>query len=193
MADSSVLKTEALCWLRFGKKMPYVATEAGYWSADVLGVCEQFSVEVEVKMSIADLKREFTTKTAKHYLYANAESAPSKGAPNYFYFYVPKELEEKALEIVGTEAPKAGLAVYEGGSWMDGKKTSIAHRPTKLHARPPSPAFIKTVLNRMGSELCGRYLAQQRFFQHMTDAMRAADRGIVDVMKQMFTAPDWEA
>lgn len=190
--DSSILKTEALCWLRFGRKMPYVATEAGYWAADVLGCNDKFSVEVEVKMSIADLKRDFTGKASKHYLYDNAEAAPSKGAPNYFYFYVPKELEEKAKEIVATNAPKAGLAVYEGGSWLDGKKTSVAISPKRLHSREPSPAFIKTVLNRMGSELCGRYLAQQRFFTHMTEAMRAADQGIVDVMKQMFTAPDWE-
>src|ERR1700761_5989417 len=113
--DSSILKTEALCWLRFAKHMPYVATETGYWAADVFGANDKFSIEVEVKVSIADLKREFTTKTAKHYLYANAEASPTKGAPNYFYFYVPQELEQQALEVIKEKAPKAGLAVYYGG------------------------------------------------------------------------------
>jgi hypothetical protein len=190
--DSSILKTEALCWLRFGKQMQYVATEAGYWSADVLGVCDKFSVEVEVKVSIADLKREFKDKTAKHYLFANAEGTPSKGTPNYFYFYVPKEIEDKALEIVKEKAPKAGLAVYEGGSVRDGKKTSVAHRPTKLHDRAPSDAFIKTVLARMGSELCGRHLVQQEFMRQIADSLKGVDRAVIDVMKQMFTVPDWE-
>jgi hypothetical protein len=192
--DSSVLKTEALCWLRFGKHMHVVATEAGYWSADVLGCNEKFSVEVEVKISVADLKREFTSKSSKHYLYANAEGAtgPTKGTPNYFYFYVPQEIEAQALEVIEKECPKAGLAVYEGG-FMDGKKTRVAKRPTKLHSKEPTPKFKETILKRMGSELCGRYLVQQRFLTHMLDAMKSVDRGVVDVLKQMFMTPDWEA
>ncbi len=192
--DSSTLKTEALCWLRFGKKMPYVCTEGGYWRADVLGVTDKFSVEVEVKVSVADLKREFVTKTAKHYLYANASDAvaPSKGTPNYFYFYVPPEIEAAALEVIKEKAPKAGLAVYADSWGRSGDKTRIAHRPTKLHDAVPTPQFIKTVLNRMGSELCGRYLVQQRFLDDMLATMKAVDKGIVDVMKQMFATPDFE-
>jgi hypothetical protein len=173
--------------------MGYVATEAGYWQADVLGACDKYSVEVEVKVSVADLKREFQTKSSKHFLYANAEAQPTRGAPNYFYFYVPKAIEEQALAIVKEQAPKAGLAVYEGGYLLDGKKTSIAHKPTKLHDREPSPQFIRTVLMRMGSELCGRYLVQQRFLDQMTEAIKAVDQSVVDVLKKMFTTPDFEA
>jgi hypothetical protein len=192
--ESAILKTEALCWLRFGKKMPYICTEGGYWNSDVLGVCDKFSVEIEVKVSIADLKREFVTKTAKHYLFANASDAvgPSKGTPNYFYFYVPPEIKDAALEIVKEKAPKAGLAVYGDGWGRPGDKTTVAHRPTKLHEAAPSAQFIKTVLNRMGSELCGRYVVQQRFLDDMLATMKAVDKGIVDVMKQMFQTPDFD-
>lgn len=198
--DSSIMKTEALAWLRFGKKMPYVCTEGGYWNADCLGLSDDYAIEVEVKVSIADLKREFVTKTAKHFLYATAEErketpAPA-GTPNYFYFYVPKEIEEAALAIVKEKAPRAGLAVFEdvGSGWAQaGKKTSIAHRPVKLHDKKPSPGFKEVVLRRMGSELVGRYLVQQQFLNDILATMKAVDKSVIDVLKKMFQTPDFEA
>jgi hypothetical protein len=189
--DTNLLKTEALCWLRFGKKMPYVCTEGGYWNGDVLGVADKFSVEVEVKVSKADLKREFTTKTSKHYLYANAGDAPTRQVPNYFYFYVPPELEADALEIVEKEAPKAGVAVYQpNGYVLDGKRTRVARRPQKLHDREPTDAFKKVVLKRMGSELCGQYLIKQRFMNDIADNVRSIFDAIPALMKKMFDSPD---
>jgi hypothetical protein len=193
--DSSILKTEALCWLRFGKKLPYICTEGGYWSSDVLGVNKEFSVEVEVKISVADLKREFVTKTAKHHLFANAASAarPPRGTPNYFYFYVPKEMEQAALEIVKEKAPKAGLAVYEPHGWlMDGKKTSVVHRPTKLHDDKPTPHFIDVVVRRMGSELCGRYTLQQRFLAELGTNVRKLYDALPKLMERVAQTPDFE-
>lgn len=191
--DSSILKTEAMCWLRYGKKMPYVCTEGGYWSADVLGVCDQFSVEVEVKVSKADLKREFQTKTSKHYLYANAEGEPARQVPNYFYFYVPPDLEEDAAKIVEAEAPKAGLVVYAPNGWLlDGKKSRVVRRATKLHNKEPSPAFRQVVLKRMGSELCGLHLLQQRFLNDLQASVRGLYDAVPQLMKKTFETPDYD-
>lgn len=187
------LKTEALCWLRFGKKMEYVCTEGGYWEADVLGLSEKFAIEVEVKMSRQDLKREFRSKASKHYLYNNVDGSPSKQVPNYFYFYVPAELEAAAMEIIGSECPKAGLAIYEPFGWArDGKKTRVAKRPTKLHDTPPTSNFIHTVLLRMGSELCGRYLVSQVLHKNVAKALAGSDELVVELMQKMVETPDIE-
>lgn len=191
--NSSILKTEAMCWLRYGKKMPYVCTEGGYWSADVLGICDTYSVEVEVKMSKADLKREFQNKASKHYLYNNAGAAPARQVPNYFYFYVPPELEQDALEIVEKEAPKAGLVIYTpSGYLLDGKKSRVARRATKLHDGAPPPRFKEVVLKRMSSELCGQYLLQQRFLNDLLDTLKGIYKAVPELMKKTFDTPDIE-
>ena len=108
---SADLKTEALCWLRFGKKLSYICTEVGKWNADAFGCNEAYSVEIEVKISKADLRHEFKSKAAKHYSYRNGHAL----APNYFYFYVPSELVDEARTLVEANFPEAGLAAYIPG------------------------------------------------------------------------------
>jgi hypothetical protein len=163
--DAGILKTEALCWLRFVKKMELVATEAGAWSADVLGMNETSSIELEVKVTKSDLRREFDQKRTKHYLYNGSvdDKPPTRHVPNYFYFYVPFWLQEEALKLIQLHSPKAGLAVYgEGkGHYLDGRRTVIVKKPTKLHGKAPSASFWRTLLLRMGSELCARYVAER--------------------------------
>lgn len=190
--DSYVLKTEALCWLRFGKKMLLVCTEGGSWSADVLGLADDHSVEIEVKVSKSDLKREFLTKAHKHYVYNLAEHGVGRQVPNYFYFYVPPELETDALKIIEAECPKAGLAVYDPTINLDGRKTRVTRRATKLHDRAPSQHFKNTVLRRMGSELCGRYVVQAEHHTQTMDALRRIDLRLVDTIKRMTETPDAE-
>jgi hypothetical protein len=192
--DSLVLKTEALCWLRFGKKMELVCTEGGYWQADVLGITDKFSIEVEIKVSKSDLKREFVTKKVKHFLYNSVEQGkpPSQQTPNYFYFYVPKALEEEALKLIEEHSPKAGLAVYDPVVNMDGKKTRIARRPTKLHDKEPTARFKRTALLRMGSELCGRYVANRVMVEEIVAKLEAVDQIVVDMVKQALATTDIE-
>lgn len=194
--NTPALKTEALCWLRFGKKLELVATEAGRWNADVLGCNDNFSVEVEVKVDIRDLRREFTGKSAKHYLYANAEGAPSAGVPNYFYFFVPAALEKEALLLIEEHAPKAGLAVYEDperkSAMSDGRMTRVARKARRLHDQKPSAKMKRTLLLRMGSELCGRYVAFRDFQYRVLEELWNIDNKIADVVKKMVETPDLE-
>lgn len=192
VADSRALKVEALCWLRFGKKLPYVCTEGGRWNADVLGLDDKHSVEVEVKVDKRDVVREFQTKSAKHHLYSSAGDQAVKHAPNYFYFYVPPELEAFTLETVEEKCPKAGVAVYEPSGGLDGKKTRVARRPTRLHDRPPSQQMRDAVLRRMGSELCGRHLAWQTFVLDLVEALAASEAKLVEAVKAISGTPDFE-
>ena len=150
------LKAVALGWLRYGKRMSLVMTEVGRWNADVMGFSSRISVEVEVKTSKADLKREFVSKTAKHWLYQNASDTSQ--VPNLFYFLVHDELAEAALEIINEHAPKAGLAVYDTTSGpFDRDAVRVAKKPTKLKDSPPSKQMIQTAMARCSSELCGLY------------------------------------
>jgi hypothetical protein len=191
MVDAYTLKTEALCWLRFSKQLPYIATEVVFHrNEDVLGMNEEYSVEVEVKVSLQDLKREFKTKEGKHYLYNNA--APGLSVPNFFYFYLPQELEEKAVEIVAAEAPKAGVAIYDGARGRDGKRTRIARRATRLHEGKPSRTVIKTLIARMGSELCLRHVLQRKIREEIIQKFDMLNDQIVNSAKEIPNTTDWE-
>jgi hypothetical protein len=195
-ADSYVLKTEALCWLRFGKKLDLVATEAGRWAADVLGCNDNFAVEVEVKMSKADLRREFSNKSTKHYLYVNAADGKGvpPGVPNYFYFFVPSDMEKDALALIEENAPKAGLAVYEEPerSRLDGKLTRVVRKAQKLHDQKPSSRFKRTLQLRMGSELCGRYVAFRDLRRDVMSTLAGLDDKVVTTMKEAMEKQDLE-
>lgn len=151
---ASTIKSEALAWLRYGKRFPIVCTEVGTWYADVFGVSRTMSVEVETKISRSDLRAEFKNKTQKHHLYQNADGS-LKSVPNYLYFMVPEALKDDALEIVGQGNPKAGVAIYTGDSRLAGKNTAIVRPPKKLHDAKPSDRLIRTAILRMSSELCG--------------------------------------
>lgn len=141
--------------------MEIVATEAGRWNADVMGVCNLYSVEVEVKVSKADLLKEFEKKASKHALYRLAQEGKStRSVPNYFYFYVPEKLKDEAIKIVSEKMPRAGVAVYiESLYGRDGDRTYVAKRPQKLHDGKPEAELRNRILMRMASELCGRHVA----------------------------------
>lgn len=156
------LHAEALAWLRYGKRLPFVCTEAGPWNADVMGMDQDHCVEVEIKKSRADLLAEFRNKGPKHYLYQNAFPAGQALVPNFFYFFVPYELGDSTVELVNEKAPKAGVAsvMHPGRTpYGVGKGVVVLKRATRLHAGKPSMRFMKAVQMRMGSEICSLRLA----------------------------------
>lgn len=102
---SDEIKTKVLHYLRFKRDYSLVATEAGKKkknNADVLASNFKDIVEVEVKISKSDLKNDF--QKMKHARYA---SPRTQYTPNRFYFAVPKDLVEVALEL--TEGTKYGV------------------------------------------------------------------------------------
>jgi len=167
------IHTEAICWLRYGKRMPIVCTEAGDWNADVLGVSPNMSVEVEIKKSISDLRAEFRNKRAKHFLYKNAHGGANRQTPNYFYFCFPSELLEKATPIIEAEFPQAGIVAYFGDrGGMPGNNSQVVRPPKALHNEKPSPRMVRMAIMRMSSELCGRYVT---FEQSLTELHTKVD------------------
>lgn len=162
------LKTEALCWLRYVKRMPIVATEVGGWNADVLGLNNKSSIEVEVKVSKSDLKAEFRNKRAKHYLYGGAGT---NFVPNYFYVLVPEDLKDAALEVLETQNQKYGLIVYHKQTWgRPGEKCEVVRRASRLHDGPPSRKMVQAGIERMSSEICNFHIGFDRLSESIGDA-----------------------
>lgn len=192
---SALLKTEALCWLRFGKQMDYVCTEAGYWSADVLGVGPTFSIEVEVKVSVADLQAEFRNKLSKHAYYSGTAK---QWSPNYFYFLVPPEIADKAVEIVAEKMPKAGVLVYTGGEYRlqnpkrFGEALRCARRPQRLHDEAPSKRLIEAARKRCSSEMVSLHIALDTLKGPEITEVQDLKKGIVDAVFASHGAGDWE-
>lgn len=153
--NATLLKTEALCWLRYVRKMDLICTEGGPWNSDVIGTTDNFSIEVEVKTSRADLLAEFRNKTSKHAYYQTGQ----RFCPTYFYFLVPSEIEADALEIIPDRMPKAGIVVYHNPDARAGRRLNVVRMAKKLRTLKPTPAFKRQVMLRMGSELCGAHIA----------------------------------
>lgn len=169
------LHTEAICWLRFGKRMPIVCTEVGPWHADVLGVGDKMVIEVEIKKTRSDLRADFRNKKTKHWVYAHAEENPGRFVPNYLYYYVPESLRAYALEVVAAEAPKAGVAVQTETEYLDGRNVEIAKKPQRLRAGPPSQVMIRTAIQRMSSELAGRHVAYDTLATRMMESFKSIE------------------
>ena len=99
-------------YYRYKKQCPVIAFEASDWArfragepADVLAVTEsRMLYEIEVKVSLSDLKGD--KKKRKHYHFLNNTGY----IPVYqFYYAVPEELVNKALAICEEYYPYAGL------------------------------------------------------------------------------------
>lgn len=186
---SQHLKTEALAWLRFAKKMDFVCTEGGRWSSDVLGVCDNYSIEVETKISRADLLAEFRNKKFKHAAYKRA----SNWTPNYFYFLVPSELAEGAAEVIEEKFPEAGLISYRYVGFRLGDRLELIKKAKRLHPRKPTADMRRSVLLRMGSELCGLHeaLDQLKHGEEIT-SVESMKEGIINAIIGSHGAQDWE-
>jgi len=93
------VKTKVLHYWRFTRNgYNYIATEAGKFKSDILVSNEKEIIECETKISRADLRNDFKKK--KHGVYKKPTTWYSKWLPNKFYFAVPKNLTEYALELV---------------------------------------------------------------------------------------------
>ncbi len=112
MIDFS-LHLEAMAWLRYGKQFAYVASEAGFFNADVLGSDGKKLIEVEVKKTKSDFANDFRNKPWKHMFYGKPVESQLAWVPNQFYFLVPAKLEVEALKILLDNDSPAGLLVLD--------------------------------------------------------------------------------
>ncbi|WNM70281.1 hypothetical protein [Myxococcus phage Mx1] len=180
---SPELKVEALCWLRYVKKMELICTEGGPWASDVLGTNDNYSIEVEVKTSRADVLAEFRKKTAKHFYYTTGE----RWCPNYFYFLIPMDLVGKVEDVITEKMPNAGiLAAYAPGT---GRSLVVIKKAARLRKNKPTDKFKRQVMLRMGSELCGTHLALREFRR---DNDRDVSQEIVNLVANAVGPVEWE-
>jgi hypothetical protein len=184
------LHLEAMAWLRFIKRMPIVCSEAGFYNADVFAACESFSIEVEAKRSRSDLRADFAHKN-KHWAYEHATDTNTFRSPNYFYFIVPEELKDYALEYLGEKAPKYGLlwlpkarAIVtddrDARPGIVGRRLENARKAQRLHAGKPSESTLRVATMRMSSELVNLYLAQVHLEANVVAALRV---GVKDLQE----------
>lgn len=186
------LQTEALCWLRFTKKLSWVATEVGPWSADAFGVGPMSSIEIEVKVSIADFRRDFSHKKVKHFAYQKGTSKAR--VPNYFYFMVPEGIKDKALlalEELGD--PRYGLLFLPdnmvGVNGIHGKKLEVARKAQKLHTEKPTQRTFDWMLLRMGSQICGQMIRAQLFQNSVMDAIDKSQTSMIEALEATLALP----
>lgn len=143
------LRYSALCWLRFIQRCPFIATEVGSFSADVLGINEKKIIEIEIKISASDLKADIRKHKHRNYTKTGLFDYGQwnvQWIPNQFYYAVPEELVEKAKQFLEEHKLESyGIISLDG--------FSVIKRAKKIHEREPN-AHVKFALAlRMGSEL----------------------------------------
>lgn len=157
----------AMGWLRYQKNADVVCTEVGHrYLKDVLGLfiandgLPASSIEIEVKASMSDLRRDFQNKAKKHEWYAEG-----RNCPNYLYYVVPQSMAENAKEFIRTKSTKYGIMEFNSEIFLErdqhpfgvGDSLKSIAKCTKLTDSRPSPA----ILYQMGRRLMNEYFLQR--------------------------------
>lgn len=186
--EAARLKLELLCWLRYGRRMPIVCTEFAHsaWIADVFGINEGLSIEIEVKVDRYDLRREFSDqgKLVKHIRY---QVTP---IPNVFYLGVTPALAEEAIQLVQQHAPKYGVVVVNDTQLGYGRNSEVRRKAQKLHDKPPPFRLTHAAIQRMSSELVHLHQLQEVFAAQVTDMVRDAKDKVVKLASRSSAVVD---
>jgi len=103
--NSVNIKAALLFYFRF-KRQGIFLTECNIEGpiADIYGYLSSFSYEIEVKISISDLRNEIKKDRYKW----NCENEAS-----YYYFCVPIEILDKAQKFINSNFPNAGIIAWD--------------------------------------------------------------------------------
>lgn len=167
------IKRVLINFLRFDRQFVYVATEAGRFNSDVLGIAKNDRMtEFEVKVSFTDFRNDF--KKPKHDLYLGGqpESMMSKwewrddkylplenpkipdwameSIPYKFYFVVTKEIEEKCLAYLNERKLPYGLY-----SFNEELGLVLIKKAPVLKDHYVTDGIKKIMALRMSSEIAG--------------------------------------
>jgi hypothetical protein len=147
--NSALIKTAVLGHFRFNERYIYICTEASPWNADILMIDpKDYLVEIEVKVSIADLKADL--KKPKHRAYQFCRE--KRGiVPNRMYFAVSEAMGTRAKEILAAYPAYGILTVNESDRTVKlFKKAGWIHKKHKATEKDK-----RMIILRMGSELIG--------------------------------------
>lgn len=185
MKKSDIIKLELLKMFRFDKGFEICCTECIH-NSDVTAIKEKCLVEVEVKISKSDFRREFQTTTQKSFNYWKEKkhefyAEPSKAwnsyhIPNKFYFCVPIELAEWAKEYLKGKNQKYGLLAYDP-EYITTRQAQIRtiKGAKNLHTEPPKAAAYHQAAMRTTNEL----IALKQKFQQQQKELEALKQGIL--------------
>lgn len=156
------IKKLVMAYWHFEKGYPVVASEYNYGNKDIIAVSRGRTIvcETEVKVSIADLKRE--KHKIKHQEDAFGKPFYRTNFVTYFYFAIPTRILEKARPICAQLFPYAGILVVNNfDNYLKEPRASYIHPPVKC-VKPASKLssgalsdddFIDMVRG-MGNNLC---------------------------------------
>ncbi len=153
------LEYAGLYWLKHTKKCSLVCTEYRY--ADLAGIMGKYWIEIEVKRSKQDLKRDVSK--SKHKL------TDQWFAPNYYYFLVPEYLKEDAVKEAASINKKYGVLYLKDG-FGEYNYPEIAKKGFRLHDGNLTDNSIEDMMRRIGWDLVKAYKdldywARQRMFE----------------------------
>lgn len=147
--NSEEIKLAILDYLRYKRQYIYVATEVGDYNSDVLAVDKKNTIEVEVKTSKSDLRKD--RKKRKHRRYKERRSY--EGIPNKFYFAVEEELKEAAIRECESLNPNYGVIVVSKTKWKHKYEVSIVRNAKVIHRGTPTENMKNILAKRMSSEI----------------------------------------
>lgn len=141
---ANTIKNVLMAHYRFQRQFAYVATEC--WDCDVVVSDGHSLIEIEVKLTWADYKKEFTKD--KHRVCPNQYFLTSKGIqPNKRYFAAPIALAERIATDAATRCPVYGVMAVEK------YHHTILRRAAMVHKDPVSAGTLHSMVKRISSEL----------------------------------------
>lgn len=117
-------------------------------------------IEVEVKTNRDDLVRDFRRKKGTHDMYRGSKA----GTPNYFYFAVPPDLGDVAIDLVYNVNPSYGIMVVDlEGVGVVKEAIKVIKYPQRLSDKM-SKEYYNSILLRQSSELANYMIADANTF-----------------------------
>ena len=161
---SDKIKTSLLRYWRTRSYIASMEVHSPYGDIeDIVAFKDNHVVVVEVKTSIADLKKD--SKKRKHKKIARQNH---RYMANHYYFCVPSELEEETLIVMKDRYPDFGLMVFDESEaivetvffgrkkvpykQVGGKAIRVV-RVAKRLTKNRDGAFIKAVVNSLANKL----------------------------------------
>jgi hypothetical protein len=148
------IRTALLHYFIFKRCQKLTCTELStYYSiADIISLSRTYITEVEVKISLGDLKNELKKK--KHLIMKEFYRITS--LPNKYYFCFPFELLETFLPIIDIMNDKYGILLYKESKYLI--DSIIIHKRAKLlHDYNNTDAFKNRVIHRLANDLANQY------------------------------------
>lgn len=143
--DSNYMKIVVASFYRYNRGYKYVCTE--FEKKDVCASNGETLVEIECKISKADLKKELKKK--KHDYYSFKKKRRSFTIPNKFYIAITKEMfrDKECIEIIEKLNDNYGIIVVE--SW---RNISFEKYAKKLHDNKININKKDNIVARLSSE-----------------------------------------